>query len=810
MLNKEHPELLYALKNITFFKKMIKKIVYFIILFISITNLFAQDPTKFIAIDSNGNTYEIDPLNCSYTPISQCGSANPFSIALINDYVYFTDWLSLYRFQYTSVGNCEFLGTFNYTGSNNLSGLTSGPDGKIYAAAGNTIFKYDPTTDFFTNLGNIPSQWLSSGDLVFFNGQLLLSTINDKLIKIDLENLSNSQVVLSFPTNTEIFGLSTITPPCGSNQLYAINSSGDNTTLLPINLTSNTVGNPTCIFPFQIYDTASLSENGSSTSVIPTFNPIAPICTGATLSALPTVSNNGISGTWWPALNNTATTTYTFTPLAGQCASTAAITITVNSSLAAVFTQVPPICSGETLSVLPTTSTNGITGTWSPVMNNTATTTYTFTSTTGACGTTMTIVVNPQITPTFTQVPTICYGATLTALPITSTNGITGSWSPALNNTATTIYTFTPNSGQCAITTTMTITVNPIPGNPIGILHPEICSGETTTINVNFTPVVAGTVLKWEVIDSSNNTSGFTPSGIGSPSVSISDNLVNESNSQGFVTYRITSFIDNCEGTFIDITVIVNPLPNPDLQNGSICVNQSTGATYLSYLLDAQLTDSDYSYEWSILNTSTSTFDLLSSTNGPTFEATQEGTYQVVVTNTTTNCKQKDEAIVSKTYPAEEIFVTVTDNFTDNTTITVLVNQTGSNNLIYSLDNGIWQDSNIFTGVNSGKHTINVMDLESCTNLTTEIFVIDYPKFFTPNGDNINDNWNIIGLNQKDAKLFIFDRYGKLIKQLSTTSKGWDGNYNGEKLPSSDYWFTLDFTENGVPKQFKSHFALKR
>ncbi|NMH26426.1 concanavalin A lectin, partial [Flavobacterium sp. SE-s28] len=93
---------------------------------------------------------------------------------------------------------------------------------------------------------------------------------------------------------------------------------------------------------------------------------------GATLSALPTTSNNGITGSWSPALNNTATMTYTFTPSAGQCATSATMTITVNSNTAPTFTQVAAICSGATLSALPTTSNNGITGSWSPALNNTA------------------------------------------------------------------------------------------------------------------------------------------------------------------------------------------------------------------------------------------------------------------------------------------------------------------------------------------------------------------------------------------------------------------------------------------------------
>ena len=105
-----------------------------------------------------------------------------------------------------------------------------------------------------------------------------------------------------------------------------------------------------------------------------------------------------------------------------------------------------------------------------------------------------------------------------------------------------------------------------------------------------------------------------------------------------------------------------------------------------------------------------------------------------------------------------------------------------------------------------------VEDVEGCTNLTQTIEVIDYPKYFTPNGDGINDTWNIIGLqDQPDAVVYIFDRYGKLIKEIRPSEPGgWDGLYNDEQLPSTDYWFTLDYTENGAAKQFKAHFSMKR
>ncbi len=198
-------------------------------------------------------------------------------------------------------------------------------------------------------------------------------------------------------------------------------------------------------------------------NITPTFNAVAPICSGATLSALPTTSLNGITGTWTPALDNTTTTTYTFTPTAGQCATTTTLQIVVNPNITPTFNAVAPICSGAALSALPTTSLNGITGTWTPALDNTTTTTYTFTPTAGQCATTTTlqIVVNPNITPTFNAVAPICSGAALSALPTTSLNGITGTWAPALNNTATTTYTFTPTAGQCATTTTLQIVVNP-------------------------------------------------------------------------------------------------------------------------------------------------------------------------------------------------------------------------------------------------------------------------------------------------------------------------------------------------------------
>ncbi|MEC4004320.1 gliding motility-associated C-terminal domain-containing protein [Flavobacterium sp. SUN052] len=205
------------------------------------------------------------------------------------------------------------------------------------------------------------------------------------------------------------------------------------------------------------------------------------ICLGqsATLNA------SGGNGTynWSPASNLNSTTgssvifsptavgTYNITatstdsnPLCPQSASSTQ-TITVVDIVAPIFNQIPSFCEGATAPVLPTTSTNNITGSWSPntVSNTAGITTYTFTPDITQCATptTMDITVNSGVTPTFLTPAPICSGSPAPVLPTTSTNGVTGSWSPSpVSNTASGTYTFTPDPGQCASSTTLNITVN--------------------------------------------------------------------------------------------------------------------------------------------------------------------------------------------------------------------------------------------------------------------------------------------------------------------------------------------------------------
>jgi gliding motility-associated-like protein len=202
---------------------------------------------------------------------------------------------------------------------------------------------------------------------------------------------------------------------------------------------------------------------------------------------------------------------------------------------------------------------------------------------------------------------------------------------------------------------------------------------------------------------------------------------------------------------------------------------------------------------------------LINGAVGSTYDATKEGNYSVIVTNKITGCVSKEVfATIIANNPATSLDAVVSDAFTQEATITASV-QGGTGPFLYQIDGGEFQSSNEFTGLSSGTHTLTVKDVQGCTNLSIPVIVIDYPKYFTPNGDGYDDTWNIKGLNdQPNARIFIFDRYGKLIKEISTQGGGWDGTYNGKQLPATDYWFTVEYVENNSNKLFKAHFSLKR
>jgi gliding motility-associated-like protein len=166
-----------------------------------------------------------------------------------------------------------------------------------------------------------------------------------------------------------------------------------------------------------------------------------------------------------------------------------------------------------------------------------------------------------------------------------------------------------------------------------------------------------------------------------------------------------------------------------------------------------------------------------------------------------------DKTFSVKTSDIVKITAIETKDWTDNdNTIKVFVS--GSGDFEYSIDGINYQNSNQFLDVKSGEYTVQVRDKYGCGTATEEVYLLMYPKFFTPNGDGFNDTWKIIASDiEKNLTFKIFDRFGKLIKELNSDSVGWDGTYMGQALPSTDYWFVVK-RENG--KEYKNHFSLKR
>ena len=255
---------------------------------------------------------------------------------------------------------------------------------------------------------------------------------------------------------------------------------------------------------------------------------------------------------------------------------------------------------------------------------------------------------------------------------------------------------------------------------------------------------------------------------------------------QQFIYARITN-IQNCYG---NIPIILNVNTFPEIfanETIGICNNTPTDISAPSGFL---------SYSWNTNPVQTS----------QTISVSNAGTYIVTITNAN-NCTKTKTFTVVNSEVATITNVEVND-FEEQLTATISV--TGNGNYEYSLDGITFQSSPVFNLSDSGEYTIYVNDKNNCGIVFETFYALSYPKFFTPNGDNYNDTWQIKNLDKKgleNSKINIFDRFGKLIKQITADGIGWNGTYNGNQLASTDYWFVLELT-NG--KTVKGHFSLKR
>ena len=463
----------------------------------------------------------------------------------------------------------------------------------------------------------------------------------------------------------------------------------------PATINTSTVGTSSYTFTpasGQCGTTTTLSIT-IATQITPAFDDIGPLCQNSTPPSLPLKSTNNITGTWNPSTISTSTigvTQYIFTPAAGQCGTTATISIEVTDQITPDFDAVGPLCLNSTPPQLPNVSKNNITGSWSPTISTgtVGTTIYTFTPDAGQCGapTTLSITVTDQITPTFNAIGPFCLNSVAPALPLTSTNNIIGTWNPATINTTavgTTLYTFTPNAGQCGIGFALNITI-------------------ATSITPTFTQI--GPLCQNSVAPSLPPASIEGVTGTWSPA-SISTTAA------GTTTYTFTPAVGQCGSPVTMDIVIGGPSSIAYTSTNSHCINADGTVTL------GAVTGGVGPYMYS--------FDGSGFTNTTNYTNLAAGTYAVIVQDVN-GCTFNSSATVGNSTGPTAAAVTSTDAACgqNDGSITIGAVTGGVAPYTYRLNGtGGFSLGAVFNNLAAGTYTIDVKDANGCIFNPTPVVI---------------------------------------------------------------------------------------
>jgi uncharacterized protein YjdB len=586
--------------------------------------------------------------------------------------------------------------TLNGVGTNNSIVTVYSPPA-INAGLDISICSGQPAT--LTGSGGVSYTWNNGvTNNLPFNP---LTTATYTVTGTDLNGCTGTdQMTLTVNANPTLSG-NTVICPNATSQLTGSGIAATSNAWVSSNAAVATVSNTGLVSALS-FGTAIITytnNNGcSATSTInvsnptaPTFNPVAAVCSGGAI-LLPIISSNGIQGTWSPAINNTQTTTYTFTPSAGQCATTAQLSVAVNpnpiisggtsvcsggtsqltgngtaaannawtsantsiasisgtglvtgtsagtavvtytnsngcSATASVTVNANPIVSGNTVicpnttsqllgsgtaaasnawtSSNPAVATVSTTGLVSALSFGTAIITYTNNL---GCSATSTITVSNPTAPTFNPVAAVCTGGAI-VLPSTSNNSIQGTWSPAINNTQTTTYTFTPSAGQCATTAQLSVAVNP---NPTISGGTAVCSGGTLQLTGSGT---AAANNAWS--SASTAIAGISGTGLVT-GTSAGTSVVTYTNSNGcLATASVTVNANPTANAGLDITTCVggNVTLSGTATNGAAPYTYSWNNSVQNGVPFVALTNSTYTLSVSDGNGCTNTDQMTLTTN---------------------------------------------------------------------------------------------------------------------------------------------------------------------------------------------------
>ncbi len=260
-----------------------------------------------------------------------------------------------------------------------------------------------------------------------------------------------------------------------------------------------------------------------------------------------------------------------------------------------------------------------------------------------------------------------------------------------------------------------------------------------------------------------------------------------------------------CFGLGPYLQLVVNPRPEFELDPTAIyCQNLPPATIAIFNPLG------NYTYQWTFQ-------DGTVVSNRPEVRIDREGVYTVIATSQF-GCESFPHSItITPSIIATVTYddITVVDD-SENNSITIATNSLGIGDYEFAIDDrfGPYQDEPFFDNVAPGIHTIFIRDKNDCGIALIDVSVIGFPRYFTPNGDGVNDTWKILGVNESfyaSSNIYIFDRFGKLIAKIDPRGNGWNGIFNGKFLPASDYWFSVELIDNnGNIRTRKGHFSLIR
>ena len=349
-------------------------------------------------------------------------------------------------------------------------------------------------------------------------------------------------------------------------------------------------------------------------------------------------------------------------------------------------------------------------------------------------------------------------------------------------------YTVTFTYGEQQLVESLDIEVIPA----ISLTVPDVqtvCEGESVTLTV--TDVApTGTTISWTADPT-------ITSGTDGESITAAPTYTTGTNHTSEYTYVAVAYNEFCgKSKSYDVKVKVDePLTGSIAGDEKICEGNQSRVDASSYEATA--------YTW------VANGDTIGTSPSMSVKPSETTTYQVLLSRGQCTAEDSHELEVA----SHPVIISVDSIGVRVRSISTETGR-GTTPFTYWVDvETSKQSDQVFYDLKFAQHTAYIRDAVGCEtsyDFSLSAPQIIVPDYFTPNGDGINDTWEIGNMVDvyPEAKIQIYDRYGKLLAEYKGSEDGWNGEYNGTKLPSTDYWYVIDIEE--IDMQYTGHFTLLR